>query len=582
MKKRKIIKTIFAAAIAMLGVYFFSSFSYQYIGGLYYSQLYKKRLAEKTKTKPVTYYISAEGNDTNNGLSQSSAWQSFLNINNIDLNPGDSILLKGGDTITGNLNLTGNDLGTKEKPLVISSFGGGNASIYTVAGDAIRAVNSQGISISNLIINGCGPAKNNNSGIAIINDLPGDIKLPFIRINNVDASGFGFCGILIDGNNGKSGFTDVVISNSSFHDNGEAGLYVYGKFTTNEGEYAHEKVHIRYVKAYNNAGKPGKDIQNSGSGIVLSDVNSGLIEHCTTYKNGWQCESLQGGPVGIWAWDSNNIIIQHNESYQNKTNGGFDGGGFDLDGGMRNSIIQYNYSHDNDGPGILLAQFSYARKHLGNVVRYNISENDCRKNRYGAIHVWGNVEDAVIYNNTIFNATPSTSQAYGLACRYNEDQRISKNFPSQLSFLNNIFYVNGSLPVISSPEADTSFHLVNNYYYTLTKFPVFEWSNRVYKTLDDWRRSSGQEQLQSKHTGFTVDPLFKNPGKGIVFNNTDSMILWKAYCLQQESPLLNKGIRISSFHKLAMASKDFNNQPIPADGLPEPGACEYVSLPGKN
>ena len=318
MKKRKIIKTIFAAAIAMLGVYFFSSFSYQYIGGLYYSQLYKKRLAEKTKTKPVTYYISAEGNDTNNGLSQSSAWQSFLNINNIDLNPGDSILLKGGDTITGNLNLTGNDLGTKEKPLVISSFGGGNASIYTVAGDAIRAVNSQGISISNLIINGCGPAKNNNSGIAIINDLPGDIKLPFIRINNVDASGFGFCGILMDGNNGKSGFTDVVISNSSFHDNGEAGLYVYGKFTTNEGEYAHEKVHIRYVKAYNNAGKPGKDIQNSGSGIVLSDVNSGLIEYCTTYNNGWQCESLQGGPVGIWAWDSNNIIIQHNESYQNK------------------------------------------------------------------------------------------------------------------------------------------------------------------------------------------------------------------------------------------------------------------------
>ena len=48
---------------------------------------------------------------------------------------------------------------------------------------------------------------------------------------------------------------------------------------------------------------------------------------------------------------------------------------------MKNSVMQYNYSHDNDGAGYLLAQFTYAREFTNNIVRYNISENDGRKNR---------------------------------------------------------------------------------------------------------------------------------------------------------------------------------------------------------
>ena len=163
-------------------------------------------------------------------------------------------------------------------------------------------------------------------------------------------------------------------------------------------------------------------------------------------------------PVGIWAWDSRNIIIQYNESFNNKTGATKDGGGFDLDGGMVNSIMQYNYSHDNDGPGYLLAQFSYAREHKENIVRYNISENDCRINRYGIIHIWGDIEDAFIYNNTIFHSGPDTSHAYAVAFRYNEDQRILDNFASKISLLNNIFYTSGKLPLVSNPKVDASFH----------------------------------------------------------------------------------------------------------------------------
>ena len=59
-----------------------------------------------------------------------------------------------------------------------------------------------------------------------------------------------------------------------------------------------------------------------------------------------------------------------------------------LDGGVRNSIVQYNYSHDNDGAGYLLAQFEGGRAFYNNVIRYNVSENDGQKNSYGGIHLW--------------------------------------------------------------------------------------------------------------------------------------------------------------------------------------------------
>jgi len=82
------------------------------------------------------------------------------------------------------------------------------------------------------------------------------------------------------------------------------------------------------------------------------------------------------------------VVIQFNESYDNRTGGPADGGGFDLDSGTSNSILQYNYSHANDGAGFMLAHGRTDRLHAGNIVRYNVSQNDGRKNKYGGIHLW--------------------------------------------------------------------------------------------------------------------------------------------------------------------------------------------------
>jgi Right handed beta helix region len=86
--------------------------------------------------------------------------------------------------------------------------------------------------------------------------------------------------------------------------------------------------------------------------------------------------TILAGAVGIWAWQSDNIVIKFNEVYriQQLTPPavmGCDWAAYDFDEGVTNSIYEYNYSHDNGGAAILVYNPGG-----GNVFRYNVSEND--------------------------------------------------------------------------------------------------------------------------------------------------------------------------------------------------------------
>ncbi|GHT26653.1 hypothetical protein AGMMS4957_22110 [Bacteroidia bacterium] len=117
------------------------------------------------------------------------------------------------------------------------------------------------------------------------------------------------------------------------------------------------------------------------------------------------------GPVGIWTYESDSILIQYCIAYKNKTSeGADDGGGFDLDGGVTNSIIQYCLSYENEGSGFGLFQYAGASPWYNNTIRHCISENDGSVSAaQAAIYVWNSsddpeqLKDCYIYNNTIYN-----------------------------------------------------------------------------------------------------------------------------------------------------------------------------------
>ncbi len=71
----------------------------------------------------TTYYISNDGNDSNDGTSPSSPWRTISHINSLTFVPGDSILFKAGGIWRENLIIK--DSGSKNNYIVFSRYGSG-------------------------------------------------------------------------------------------------------------------------------------------------------------------------------------------------------------------------------------------------------------------------------------------------------------------------------------------------------------------------------------------------------------------------------------------------------------------------
>lgn len=397
----------------------------------------------------MDYYISPFGKDTNSGISKKQPWQNIKRVNATKLLPGDSVWFQANQTYNGNIILSGQ--GITDQPITFSSYGNGRGTIDAGDNAGFFAKNIGGVRILDLNFVGAGTEQNTNSGISFVNTLPEHRKLKYIHIENVNVSGFKYAGISIaaqpvDG--GWCGFSQVNITHVDVHDNGDAGINLIGNWNPEETGYSHSDIYIGKCRVFRNLGIPGKG-SHSGNGIVLGQVDGATIEHCEVYENGTLNDCNVGGPIGVWTWDSNRVLIQMNESHHNRTGSSKDGGGFDLDGGVRNSIVQYNYSHDNDGAGFLLAQFDGAKAFHNNIIRYNLSENDGRKNTYGGVHLWstgsnGGIRNTTIYQNTIISSQSTTANPAAVDCMTDGIYNIR--------FYNNIIKTDGKVAHIRGED----------------------------------------------------------------------------------------------------------------------------------
>jgi peptidoglycan/LPS O-acetylase OafA/YrhL len=512
------------------------------------------------------YYVSPSGDDGNAGTSPGAAWRTLARVNGRAFGPGDRILLQGGQTFRGGLTFGRDSGGTPDDPVTVESYGAGRAVLDAGDGDGVRVENTAGICVRGLEVVGSGQAANRGSGIAFRNDLPGGVKLAHVRVEDVEVRGFGRYGVYVGAERGKSGFRDVRVTGVAAHDNGLAGVYVRGRFTQLASGYAHEDVYVRDCRAYANTGVAGSDRENSGSGIVLSDVDGGVVERCVAYGNGALCDALQGGPVGIWAWDARRVTIQHNESYGNRVAGEKDGGGFDLDGGVCDSVLQYNYSHDNDGAGYLLAQFPGARPFAGNTVRFNVSENDGRRNGYAGIQVWGPVRDSAVYHNTVY-VSPA-AEGRPAALRFNRDETDTAG----VRVLNNVLVAAAGLPLVDVPRRQDGLLFLGNAYHAPGGDFRVEWLGEAYAGLGAWRAAAGQERLGGRDVGLAADPRLRAPGAGGTLGDARRLESLDAYRQRDGSPLAGAGVDPRRDGGLDPGPHDYYGNPLPAGGAPDVGA----------
>lgn len=503
----------------------------------YFINCSNKDNENRTLSGSVTYYISSTGNDSNDG-SINAPWKTIGKLNSIQLKPGDSVLFEGGQAFTGNISVDSADAGTEDKPVIIASYGNAKATIDGGNGTAIKVMNSRFVKIINLKVVGSGRKTGNTKDGVFISYSFG------ISVDSIDVSGFQKSGLLIYSSN------NIDISRVYAFDNGFGGITASGEKQKSDCR----NINISYCKAENNAGDPTNFTNHSGNGILVGLCRNVTIEYSSATNNGWDMPRKGNGPVGIWCYEADSVTIQYCISYKNRTSpGSADGGGFDMDGGVTNSVIQYCLSYENEGSAFGLFQYDGASNWYNNTVRYCISENDGSVSAaHAGIFIWNSsmdtnqLRDCYIYNNVIYNEK-------GAAISY-EPQSANAGF----HFYNNIFVGKDSLILGKETNSD---YLGNNWYSIKDGFNA-----EGFKNFQQWATAKKKETHNGSLMGLNINPSFNKAG-GTTIVLPAELKTFDSYKLPVNSPLINGGLKLEQLFGIKTGDKTFNQSAAPQNGI---------------
>jgi hypothetical protein len=459
----------------------------------------------------ITYYVNSDEGDDKFPGTKNKPIKTISEVNKrISSTPG-NILFTGGQVFEGTI-LLKYIKGSDSIPFVVSSYGEGRAIINGGNNESIRIENCKNIRINKLDLKGSGRKDGNTTnGLQLF-------KSTNCVVEDIHAEGFQKSGV--DLYNCK----DVKVLKVVAFSNGFCGINIMGSHQDSSGN-----ILILDCKAENNPGDPTMLDNHSGSGILVGVSDSVIIDHCTATNNGWDMPRQGNGPVGIWAWMSDHVTIQYCISYKNRTSkGGKDGGGFDLDGGVTNSLIQYCLSYENEGAGYGLFQYPGASGWANNVIRYCVSINDALTTEgAGSFFIWnGSNESSQLANCYIYHNVAYNTSAPLLSF---ENASEHENF----LFCNNIFIGTGKM--ITGKNSGSSY------------------------TDNIWTTAS--------------DPVIQGP---FVPQITDpyKLITLTGFMLPSVSKIKDSGIPIRSMYGFDPPSNDFFGNPYPRGSAPEPGIHE--------
>ena len=486
-----------------------------------------------------SYFVDPlSGDDSRPGDSPSDAWKTLAKLNSTTFHPGDRILLKSGSVWTGQLWPKGS--GSPEHSIIIDKYGGDALPVINGAGlaeDAVLLKNQEYWEIRNLEVTNTGATRSVRRGVHVVADNSGDlhhIYLQHLTVHDVNGDfkekvngGIHYSSV---GDSRPSRFVDLRIEDNHIYHVDRSGIFGWSTHWTRSKWYPSLGVVIRRNTL--------DDI--GGDGIVNVATDGAIVEYNVVSHASQRSQEYN---VGIWPWSADNTIVQYNEVYG--TRGQHDATGYDSDWNSRGTVIQYNYSHDNEGGFLLICnEGSQSPKdsagNVGTIVRYNVSQNDGHR----AIKLSGPVKNTLIYNNTIYVGKGHTSD---LILHTDWTGWASDTF-----IYNNIFYVEGKGQFgygISGNE-DGSFN---------TAPGPGKSTNNVY----DYNVYYGVTPADDPHA-VTSDPMLRGPGSAAIGRASAA-----GYALRAHSPAIDSGKKIE-----ADGAKDFSGTPVPQCGAPDRGAFE--------
>ncbi len=362
------------------------------------------------------FFVSPRGDDTGPGSGETDAWQSLDRVNrhlrDTGLRPGDRILLQGGARFAGNLVLAEAGGGTRDQPVVVGSYGNGAAILDAGSGTGILVRETPWVTVSDLEITASGT--NDGDGIRFDRIRTTGQRVEGASVLRCRIHGFAWHGVMVDASQRDHGYTGVWIADTWAVSNRYAGIQVYGGNPAGRTHHPHSNITIENCVAAFNPGDPEQLGHHSGSGIFVDGAERVLIRSCLATGNGGECRSERGGPVGIWIHACRSARIERCESYRNRSLLR-DGGGFDIDGGCEDAILRWNYSHENEGPGLMVYSYTGAPySDRGSRVYGNISWHDGRRaSGYAGLQLGAEegcrLQDLRVENNTVFSPPGSVA-----------------------------------------------------------------------------------------------------------------------------------------------------------------------------
>ena len=427
------------------------------------------------------YYIDAiNGDDGNSGLSEADAVKTINGLKLGNITAGTKFLFRNGGRYECTTTL-GNVSGTKDNPIVISSYGEGErAVLYTnEATEVLKIIDCSYITVSDLQItapNGGGIWINTETkvseGITIDNVYFYDMPNGKVTSRDDFSSGAARAraAVMVKSLPGTSRFpvNNLTITSCEVYDVAN-GFIIWGSWNEAETPWCENESEIDPVF---NEGLLIKDCylhDMDAEAMVIGMCDGALVTDCRAI------DCCQGEGVGengeilyftaaMWFWGSVNSTIQYCEIAGQKNFG--DGMTVDFDSYSHNCTYQYIYSHDN--MRFMCNNPNYSGHH-GNTVRYCLSVNDNGGRSTTAVGSCGEHEFN-FYNNTIINSAEfqfkNMYNAYvannvfvmqdGATFAYDIDNMLRGNV-----FENNCYY-NAMTPIIDINAMNTVPGFVGN------------------------------------------------------------------------------------------------------------------------
>ncbi len=359
------------------------------------------------------YYIdSINGDDSNSGTEIDSPVKTIAGLKDLVVKPGTHFLFKRGGEYECTATLTCN--GTKENPVVISSYGDGEDAILKTDEntDVLRLFDCSYVTVSDLQItapNGGGiwidTYNQTSEGIIIENIYFYDMQNYQVHSRDDFSNGAAVAraAVMVKGLPAKSRYAvnNLTIRNCEVFECAN-GFMLWGSWNDQQAPWCEED---EIDPVYNE----GVLVENcyfhemDAEAVVVGICKGALVTNCRAInccQGG--AELLPNGDVeyftaAMWFWGSESSTIQYCEIAGQKNIG--DGMAVDFDSYSHNCTYQYIYSHDNVR---FMCNCPNHSGHHNNTVRYCLSVNDNKARSTTAVGACGE-HNFSFYNNTIVN-----------------------------------------------------------------------------------------------------------------------------------------------------------------------------------